>query len=83
MFPRQRAAFVSKSHYFLKSLYFFFQWHLGFFQTDYTPTKRGFDSFFGYYCGKEDYWDHSNREVDGWGLDLRNGTEVRKNSGPW
>ncbi|XP_073245668.1 arylsulfatase B-like [Porites lutea] len=51
------------------------KWHLGFFQTDYTPTKRGFDSFFGYYCGKEDYWDHSNREVDGWGLDLRNGTE--------
>ena len=24
MFPKQRAAFVSKSHYFLKSLYFFF-----------------------------------------------------------
>lgn len=51
------------------------KWHLGFFKTEYTPTKRGFDSFFGYWCGKEDYWDHSNREKDGWGLDLHNDTE--------
>ena len=54
------------------------QWHLGFFKTEYTPTKRGFDSFFGYWCGKEDYWDHSNREIDGWGLDLHNDTKVNK-----
>ena len=53
-----------------------FQWHLGFFKTDYTPTKRGFDSFFGYWCGKEDYWDHSNNEEREWGLDFRNNTEV-------
>ncbi|XP_027058114.1 arylsulfatase B-like isoform X2 [Pocillopora damicornis] len=51
------------------------KWHLGFFKTDYTPTRRGFDTFFGYYCGKEDYWDHSNRETNGWGLDLHNNTE--------
>ena len=57
----------------------FFQWHLGFFKTDYTPTRRGFDTFFGYYCGKEDYWDHSNRETNGWGLDLHNNTEVHVN----
>ncbi|XP_068717714.1 arylsulfatase B-like isoform X2 [Montipora capricornis] len=51
------------------------KWHLGFFQTEYTPTKRGFDSFFGYWCGKEDYWDHSNNEENEWGLDLHNDTE--------
>lgn len=51
------------------------KWHLGFFKTDYTPTKRGFDSFFGYWCGKEDYWDHSNNEEREWGLDFRNNTE--------
>ena len=55
---------------------FFFQWHLGFVKTDYTPTRRGFDTFFGYYSAKEDYWDHSNDEMYGWGLDLHNDTEV-------
>ncbi|XP_031549548.1 arylsulfatase I-like [Actinia tenebrosa] len=49
------------------------KWHLGFFERDYTPTHRGFDSFFGYWCGKSDYWDHSNNEVGGWGLDLHDG----------
>ena len=52
------------------------QWHLGFFKYDYTPTKRGFDSFLGYWLGAGDYWDHSEAEPDGWGLDLRNNTEV-------
>lgn len=56
------------------------QWHLGFFKYDYTPTKRGFDSFLGYWLGAGDYWDHSEAEREGsyepWGLDLRNNTEV-------
>lgn len=51
------------------------KWHLGFFKYDYTPTERGFDSFFGYWLGAGDYWDHSESEPDGWGLDLRNNTE--------
>ncbi|XP_015768600.1 PREDICTED: arylsulfatase J-like [Acropora digitifera] len=51
------------------------KWHLGFYKYDYTPTKRGFDSFFGYWLGAGDYWDHSEQEPDGWGLDLRNNTE--------
>ncbi|KAL9955582.1 hypothetical protein ACROYT_G036923 [Oculina patagonica] len=51
------------------------KWHLGFFKYDYTPTRRGFDSFFGYWLGHGDYWDHSESEPGGWGLDLRNNTE--------
>eukprot|EP00039_Didymoeca_costata_P006290 m.88955 g.88955 ORF g.88955 m.88955 type:complete len:535 (-) comp13198_c0_seq2:42-1646(-) len=42
------------------------KWHLGFFKTAYTPTFRGFSSFYGYYEGSEDYFTH---ETSG-GLDF-------------
>ncbi|WAR29522.1 ARSB-like protein [Mya arenaria] len=32
------------------------KWHLGFCNWNYTPTYRGFDSFMGFYNGKEDYY---------------------------
>ncbi|XP_078346464.1 arylsulfatase B-like [Oculina patagonica] len=52
------------------------KWHLGFFKFAYTPSKRGFDSFYGYWSGKEDYWDHSSAAPgQGWGLDFHNNTE--------
>ena len=35
------------------------KWHLGYFKTEYTPTFRGFESFYGYYAGSEDYYNHS------------------------
>ncbi|XP_020620378.1 arylsulfatase I-like isoform X2 [Orbicella faveolata] len=50
------------------------KWHLGFFKSAYIPTSRGFDSFFGFWSGKNDYWDHSQAEEGFWGLDLRNNT---------
>ncbi|XP_015768460.1 PREDICTED: arylsulfatase I-like [Acropora digitifera] len=53
----------------------FFQWHLGFFEKEYTPTYRGFETYYGFWNGKEDYWDHTSQE-DVWGTDLRNNMKV-------
>lgn len=36
------------------------KWHLGFFKWLYTPTYRGFDSFYGYYTGAEDHFNHDD-----------------------
>ena len=33
------------------------KWHLGYCDWQYTPTRRGFDSFFGFYTHGEDYYD--------------------------
>lgn len=39
------------------------KWHQGFFTKDYTPTRRDFDSFFGYYQGHQDYFTHIAKET--------------------
>ena len=38
------------------------KWHLGYFDEQYTPTHRGFDTFYGYYGDKEDYFTKNNSE---------------------
>ena len=51
------------------------KWHLGFFTPDYVPTSRGYETYFGYYVGAEDYYNH-NRSYNGDdGYDFRNKTK--------
>ncbi|KAH6919379.1 hypothetical protein HPB50_029640 [Hyalomma asiaticum] len=46
------------------------EWHLGFFKTEYTLLRRGFDSFYGLYTGRSDYYDHTSG-TEHVGLDMR------------
>ncbi|CAL1528370.1 unnamed protein product [Lymnaea stagnalis] len=53
------------------------KWHLGFFKNEYLPENRGFDSHYGYYLGKGDYFDHYSNDGGFMGLDIhQNGRPV-------
>ena len=53
------------------------KWDLGMHKWEYTPTYRGFDSFYGYYNAAEDYFNHSVIRKQS-ALDFRNNTEPLK-----
>jgi len=53
------------------------KWHLGFFKWPYTPTYRGFDSFYGFYLGEEDHFKHNDYGI----LDLRDNEKPVKDKG--
>ncbi|KAH9369668.1 hypothetical protein HPB48_007635 [Haemaphysalis longicornis] len=55
------------------------KWHLGYFKEEYTPTFRGFDSFYGYYNGEEDYYNHTVKEGSHVGLDFWYNTKPLRN----
>ncbi|KAH6926658.1 hypothetical protein HPB50_021048 [Hyalomma asiaticum] len=39
--------------------FFVARWHLGYCNLSLTPTRRGFDTFRGYYLGSQDYFSHT------------------------
>ncbi|CAN7998706.1 unnamed protein product, partial [Ixodes hexagonus] len=55
------------------------KWHLGYHKESYTPTRRGFDSFYGFYNGGEDYYSHEMLLADDAGLDFWAGTTPVRN----
>ncbi|XP_021920854.1 arylsulfatase J-like isoform X2 [Zootermopsis nevadensis] len=52
------------------------KWHLGCQRSEYTPTRRGFDSHFGYWNGYIDYFDYMIDQDDFLGYDLRRDMNV-------
>ncbi|KAF2354381.1 Sulfatase N-terminal [Trinorchestia longiramus] len=53
------------------------KWHLGFHHKEYTPTYRGFQSHYGYWSGRVDYYDHTaDEKTNMWGYDFRRDMNV-------
>ena len=47
------------------------KWHLGYYKWAYTPTYRGFDTFYGFYNYGEDHFAHTMKDI----LDFRDNKE--------
>jgi arylsulfatase A-like enzyme len=47
------------------------KWHLGHYQPEYLPTRRGFDHQYGQYCGAIDYFTHERDGGHDWHRDDR------------
>ncbi|XP_070551943.1 arylsulfatase J-like isoform X1 [Ptychodera flava] len=56
--PLNLTALPRKLHQLGYSTYMVGKWHLGYCKEAYTPTRRGFDKFYGYYLAGQDYYTH-------------------------
>eukprot|EP01121_Diplochlamys_sp_Union-15-3_P009056 TRINITY_DN2445_c0_g1_i1.p1 TRINITY_DN2445_c0_g1~~TRINITY_DN2445_c0_g1_i1.p1 ORF type:complete len:443 (-),score=61.04 TRINITY_DN2445_c0_g1_i1:83-1411(-) len=52
------------------------KWHLGSYAWEFTPTYRGFDSFYGYYTSHEDYYTKQSCSLSLCGYDFRDNESV-------
>jgi len=50
------------------------KWHIGHFKREYTPTHRGFDSFYGILSGQVDHYSHTRKKHNV--MDLHDDEEV-------
>ncbi|XP_034948970.1 arylsulfatase B-like [Chelonus insularis] len=57
------------------------KWHVGYQSNDYTPTRRGFETFFGYYNGQIQYYNYTittkQFNVNGYDMHRDNAEEIR------
>lgn len=52
------------------------KWHLGFYKQQFTPTRRGFDSFFGYLGSHIGYYDYTQKRQN---RNYSRGYDMRRN----
>ncbi|XP_046544579.1 arylsulfatase J-like, partial [Haliotis rubra] len=58
--PLGSATIADKIKHAGYSTYAVGKWHLGFYKNAYIPNNRGFDSFYGYLSGSENYYTHNH-----------------------
>ncbi|XP_015608401.1 arylsulfatase B [Cephus cinctus] len=60
------------------------KWHVGYYTNEHTPTRRGFESFYGHYSGYISYFNYTISKNNHTGFDLHQDTastlEMRRNS---